>query len=302
MDCHNCLSLVPFSSVSIMNNFVLYTPTVQASVMRVGNEPSEREESVSSSEQFSLLEPVLTPTPKKKRGRKKKTLSSSSSETLTAFEPSAPKKRGRKRKLPIEESVQDETGKTVTTPLEEPDPLDIHNIKQERSTSSNSDIFEEKCDKQELKMVHDKDEEFKLSKKYDYKKKNYKISGHSLTPEQESLLKTKMRLSKVNADLFKCSQCQKSLAGYAAIRYHILFKHILPRDTGKEWISKKVLESRKVIKTKGGSSHVWICVKCSKQHASAPSIRYHLKSHLKDAFDDNQETNNNKLELENEEN
>lgn len=305
MDCHNCLSLVPFSKVSIMNSFVLYTPTVQASVMRVRNESLECEDSVSSSsEQFTLLEPLLIPLPKKKRGRKRKILSPPDPETLINIEPSAPKKRGRKRKLPVDESVKDKIDITVISPMQEPYPLDIKNIKQERPTIDYSNFFDEKCEKKAVIRPKDNDEEFKLpaANESDYKIKDYRIFGRSLTPEQNSLLKSQMQKSKINAHFFKCCHCRKALSCYASIQYHIFFKHILPRDTEKEWISRKVLESRKIIKTKGASSSqtVWVCVECSKKHLSAPSIRYHLKSHLKDALDGGEVTNNNKQELKSE--
>lgn len=108
------------------------------------------------------------------------------------------------------------------------------------------------------------------------------IGGHTLTPEQEAILNTQVNLSKIKNSRFRCSQCNNRLASHASIQYHILFKHILPRDLNKEWVARKILESRKEILSEDGvSTTIWKCVECSKECSSAPAIRYHLKMHLK---------------------
>lgn len=245
MNYHSCLTLSPLSKASIMRNFVFFTPVVQAGikVSRVKNDPNYSEDdAVSPDKNDGDTTDILIEMPMKKRGRKRKIDTPPADDTDTE-----PKRRDCKPKL---------------------EEIDIKKEKEEMQT--------------ETFKVLEATHESKRTRKKEEQKEKLKIAGHTLTPEQEAMLKTQVNLSKIKNSRFRCSQCEKRLACHASIRYHILSKHILPRDTNKEWVARKILESRKNFRSQDGVLRtIWRCTECFKEFSSAPAIRYHLTMHLR---------------------
>lgn len=243
MNYHSCLTLSPLSKASIMRNFVFFTPVVQA-----GLKVLQVKNEPNDSEDDAV-------SPDKNDG-----------DTTDLLIEMPIKKRGRKRKIetsPADDTDTEPKRRDCKPKLEE---IDIKKEKEEMQTETFN----------ALEATH----ESKRTRKKEEQK--LKIARNSLTPEQEAMLKTQVNLSKIKNSRFKCSQCEKRLACHASIRHHILSKHILPRDPNKEWVSRKILESRKNFRSQDGVLRtVWRCVECFKEFSSAPAIRYHLTMHLK---------------------
>lgn len=108
---------------------------------------------------------------------------------------------------------------------------------------------------------------------------------YQMTTQQEKWLKQQVTAARIFPNFFECQQCRKNLRSYAAIRYHIYSKHVIPQDADKTWVANKIRESKKIFESKDGRKS-WHCVKCSYVSPSAPGIRYHYHKHLTEASSD----------------
>lgn len=258
MNCHNCLSLVPFSRVPLMNNFIFYNPAVDMNRECQAKQDSNYEDKEEKflDESSDYLDEVLESETSSCEQLVTLLIESNMEPEAAAIE--TQKKRGRKRKL------------ETPSPEVQFELIPEHKIKTEKPSIDYSTI------KNEIKT-----------------EAKYGVPTYDqMKPEEYEWIRQQISASKIHANLFQCSQCNQQLRSQAAIRYHVYNKHLLKHNTIKhtkerainnKWVAAKIKESKHIVRSSDGtlSNMIWKCVECSKTLNSAQSIRYHLHQHLK---------------------
>lgn len=121
----------------------------------------------------------------------------------------------------------------------------------------------------------------KTNSKSKTKQSKWKCLKYNMSLKEMTWLRDEVANSKVSACRYRCTQCHRYLSSYASIYYHIASKHIVPRDSGKVWVSERIQQGKKLLGiTQGTSRYVWNCVECSRVFNNEPGLRYHLNRHL----------------------
>lgn len=282
----SCLSFVPASKVDLMKNFnplkkgainvqgasdLQGTSNVQSSSEVL--DASEVRDKIECSKPLTTIrvlnwsaEATVDPTSETKPKMDGKRESSGteilddSDPLLVEVEIKVPKKRGRKRKLPQDSPPIPQSSRS----LRKKSPVNYNDDFQLAKFKSDPDAVEPRTLPNGLPL-------------------NYKLSA-----DENYNLWNDIRNSKVSTDNFQCTKCHKMLSSYHSMRYHIISKHIMPRNVTKDWIGAKIREAQ-VVSLSADSSHTvitWQCPQCSKVCNSAPSIRYHLTKHLQNDFEE----------------
>lgn len=304
-----CLCLVPQSSEKLMNGFIKFNPSINLDLDVKKEEPPQEKLSNDILSDFYEItggvageEPLAGP---KKRGRKRKAVIEVPQEDEfldvpggeVEEKPPAPKKRGRKRKVvevsqevevKEEESPQEnfssqivnEFLETAGSVAEEPSATPkkrgrkrkiVFEVPQEVPEETQDTKVEAipESEGRTLRCNRSTTVTFEESSPFDY---TLELSG-----EEKKWLREQIALSRYSDKLFTCSQCLKVLKSYAAVRYHIVNKHMKSRDSTKEWIAQQLKESELDARERG--ELLFKCTFCSKKYTSLPGLRYHIKLH-----------------------
>lgn len=233
--------------------------------------------------------------PKRKRGRPPKItepLTDLSEEEITKNQ------RNRKRKiLELKQEVDDQVTSSISiAPYQQPTELKVGPMERNDSDSDwkNGLQLKKRGRKRKIPETNAENTLTPEKKKPGRKSKSHEmVAGKTerapdeyprsceLTESERNWLLEQIRLSKKSERAYHCLECHKVLSSYPSIRYHLIARHLAPRDPRKEWIRSKVKEGQKVVEDDSGPAIMWNCLQCSRVFTSQSALRYHLKAHLR---------------------
>jgi len=297
---HDCLSLVIDSKKMLMENFVHFNPAVLIQQDKDASVSKKR-----SSIRFSDVPPTVEryeqidgpPDENDKYGRgfhsiffgrncKINQADSYSSDDelndpsftgakvpLTAAGSSSRPRRGRKRKLPEPEVKVEVVGSSSSSKPEAPAVAPKKRRRRKNAELSKVPVIVTKATVNPSPPSPPQED---------------KTTTNDMTTDEQEWLRNQIDASRVDAKSYKCSECQKLLSSHSAIRYHLMKRHLTPRNQSKEWISSKIKDGMHVILSEDGTTTIiqWKCSECPRFYNNSPALRYHLKVHLRNDCND----------------